>query len=284
MGGQGKRSVGRFATPVDARGDAARHTRTAVAMSMLTGVGPLAGRAGALEPWQYPASVGFRQLKGEALKNACNRVAARTSCEWTSGSENLPALRSGFEVTSADDQIAQGSGVQGRAGVHTLANGSRMFVYTIAFQRTEKLVSIYEYETARRGIKWEVKRWGLNSTGTRLIAERAYLNNTPCENTGARSTLRSLRSGRSSCPQECFRDGSQQALQTTCSSIDWECAENLIFGGITGCAGAKVTCKEAKGWVLIVCAASAYLCYDTLTENCCRQTCTVCVDCYNNTM
>lgn len=246
----------------------------AVAMSVLSGFGPLARRAEALEPWQYPRSVDFRQLRGTVLRDYCNRIARRASCEWVAGGY-ASTMQSGLEVTSADDLVAQSSGVQARAGLHTLASGNELYVCTFALKQGEKIVTFYEYEHQRNGTKWEAKRWGLGPSGGKFWAERLDINGDQFTDPSAPSLQAAA-----ACPEQCASFTSGQRQVTTCSSIDSECAADAIAAGIAGCAGAKATCKGAVGWALVVCVAASYLCYDSLTKNCCRNTCTICVNCY----
>lgn len=246
----------------------------AVAMGALSGFGPFAPQAQALEQWQYPDSVSFKRLTGGTLRDYCNRIAKRQSTEWTAGSTYAPAMQSGLSVSGADDEVASGNNVHARAGIHTMASGKELYVCTFTL-KDEKLLTYYEWEGGRyNDQKYEAKRWGIGPSKERVWLERAVIN-------GSKFTDPAAPSLQADCPTDCASYTSGQRQATCCSSLDIACALDQAATGVVGCAAARPACATAflPGEIL-VCLATAYLCVRALYTNCCRVTCTFCVDCY----
>lgn len=245
----------------------------AVAMSLMSGIGPMANLAKAAEPtWHYPPSLRFTRFSGQTLRDRCNAIAKRTSCEWVAGPEGATYLRGAFRVSSTSNQLVTGSGgTQGRGGVHVIRGGNRLFVYTFVLPN-DKLITVYEWERKRNGIKYEIKRWNLNSTGDRMLADRAVFNGTRCLD--ANRTVQS----KVSCPG-CKLTSSSTFFQQSCSNTNYGCVASKSATGIAGCVGARRECKNARGRGKIVCLASFYLCAEAIMQDCCNTVCNICVQC-----
>lgn len=243
----------------------------AVAMSVLSGVGPFAGRAEALEDWQFPQFTGFTQLRGTQLKNYCNRIAQRASCEWTAGAGYAPAMQSGLAVSDENDAVAQGSGVKARAGIHTMASGNEMYACTFDLQG-EKVLSFYEYETKFRDRKWEVKRWGVEDGTFDAWAERLDINGVRLTAPGA-PTLQAA----SDCPDTCGPySGTRPA--TTCISYDWACIRNLAGNCMVAAGTCGLALRAPSQPAVVACLGGALLCGNALNP-CCQVNCSYCHRC-----
>lgn len=236
----------------------------AVAMGVLSGIGPFARRAEAIEDWQWPQPERTEILRGAALRDYCNRIAARDSTAWTAGGAYAAALQSGFSVSGADDEVAQTQGVKARASENYMANGNSYYVCSFDLQG-EKLLSFIQYKERRKDIKYEVKRWGLGPEGARIWAERMVINGTQFTDPQAPSL-------QADCPEACGDYIGGQALTTTCNSISVECVFTTV-----GCALCKYSCSPASppllclGCIFVACGYAVY--------SCCTSYCYCCANC-----
>lgn len=235
----------------------------AVAVGVLSGLGPLAGRAEALEEWEYPKSTNSTELKGTKLRDYCDRIAQRADSEWVAGGY-ATAMQSGLSVDSSTDTVASGGGVKARAWIHTMANGNEMYVCSFNL-KNEKIVTYFEYARMRNNIKTEIKRWGLGSDEKNFYLERLTVNGARFTDPGAPS----LRTQAASCPEQC-QDITGFHQIKTCSVINVAC----ILGGV-GCLGCAGACG-GTGAACFFCVVP--VCGGAATQ-CCSAVCTVCVPC-----
>lgn len=239
-----------------------------IALGVLSGFGSLVRPAAALEEWHLPTPERSVRLTGIQLRDYCNRIAQRSSVEWTAGTTYAPDMQSGLFVTSADDGVAQGNGVRARAWEHYMANGNSYYACTFDL-KGRKLLTFYEYEKRRNAIKYEVKRWGLGPAEQKLWAERAVIN-------GTRFTDPNAPSLQASCPESCASFTSGQRQATTCSGVDLTC----LFA-ISGCVGIVAACLAPETIATkIACAAGIFGACGGAGLACCGNTCTICVNCY----
>lgn len=240
----------------------------AVAMGVISGFGPFARRAQALEDWQWPTPERSVELRGGELRDYCNRIAKRESTGWAAGRTYAPAMQSGLKVSGADDNVAQGQGVKARAYEHFMANGNSYYACSFDLQG-EKVLSFIQYKERRKDVKYEVVRWGLGPAEERFWAERAVINGSRFIDPGAPS--QSVQA-QADCPDSCQDYVGGQHLTTVCNSIDVLC----VFSQVA-CAGCYHACYP--GAPPLLCLSCVIPACGYALFYCCTSTCLCCVNC-----
>jgi hypothetical protein len=245
----------------------------AVAMSVLGGVGLPSRPASALEPWQLPNFTSKKVIRGPELASYANKVADHASCGWAAGGYKSVLQNYTFVVTSDTDGVASnGQSVSARATEYFTADGNELYVCVYNLQG-EKILTYFQWARKYRNVKFQANRWGFGPEMERIWLERANINGLDFADPLAPSL-------QAECPTTC-NNYLSNVLHTTCGSDNISC---IIEIG-ANCALSAEPCINARKNprnVLAVgtCIAAALACAAGLVNNqCCRQTCTICIPC-----